>query len=204
MSRTASAPTLAPRIVATTARRIRRRLAALLLRVVAAVAEALGYRLLRIRDRGSLGVADGAVPYRTRVFDEAVPGVANLDPALLAALRRAAADAAAHGVAFTVNSGWRSPEYQRQLRREAVARYGSEAAAARWVSTPETSAHVAGDAVDIGPPEAAAWLSEHGAAYGLCRIYRNEPWHFELRPEAIEHGCPPMYADPGEDPRTRR
>jgi LAS superfamily LD-carboxypeptidase LdcB len=71
------------------------------------------------------------------------------------------------------------------------------------VSTPETSAHVAGEAVDIGPPAAAAWLTEHGARYGLCRVYRNEPWHFELRPEAIERGCPPMYDNPSQDPRHR-
>ncbi len=38
-----------------------------------------------------------------------------------------------------------------------------------------------GDAVDIGGVEATVWLSEHGAVYGLCQIYRNEPWHFELR-----------------------
>ena len=58
------------------------------------------------------------------------------------------------------------------------------------MATPETSPHVSGDAVDIGTPDATAWLSEHGAEYGLCQIYRNEPWHYELRPEAIDHGCP--------------
>lgn len=26
-------------------------------------------------------------------------------------------------------------------------------------------------AVDIGPSEATAWLSEHGADYGLCPLY---------------------------------
>ena len=36
----------------------------------------------------------------------------------------------------------------------------------------------------VGPSSAAAWLSVHGAPYGLCQIYRNEPWHYELRPEA--------------------
>ena len=76
------------------------------------------------------------------------------------------------------------PEHQEQLLREAIAEYGSEAEARRWVATPETSAHVSGDAVDIGPSEAAAWLSGHGARYGLCQIYGNEPWHYELRPEA--------------------
>ena len=151
--------------------------------------------------RGALGEADGAVPDGTTVFDDAIPGVANLDPALLGALRRAATDAADDGVEFVVDSGWRSPAYQEQLLREAVAKYGSEAEAARWVATPDTSAHVSGDAVDIGPSDAAAWLSEHGAGYGLCQIYGNEPWHYELRPDAIDRGCPLMYADPTHDPR---
>jgi zinc D-Ala-D-Ala carboxypeptidase len=154
--------------------------------------------------RGALGEADGAVPDGTTVFDDGVPGVAKLDSDLLAALRRAATDAAHGGVELFVDSGWRSPEYQEQLFREAVSKYGSEQEAARWVATPNTSAHVSGDAVDIGPLDATAWLSEHGAEYGLCRIYGNEPWHYELRPEAIDHGCPPMYADPTHDPRMQR
>ena len=55
-----------------------------------------------------------------------------------------------------------------------------------------------------GPFDATAWLSEHGSEYGLCQIYGNEPWHYELRPEAIDHGCPPMYADPTHDPRMQQ
>ena len=153
--------------------------------------------------RRALGEADGAVPAGTTVFDDQIPGVAKLDPALLGALRRAATDAAADGVEFFVDSGWRSPEYQERLLHEAVSKYGSEEEAARWVATPSTSAHVSGDAVDIGP-RAAAWLSDHGASYGLCQIYGNEPWHYELRPEAVDHGCPPTYADPAHDPRMRR
>ncbi|SDL66326.1 D-alanyl-D-alanine carboxypeptidase [Glycomyces sambucus] len=183
--------------------RLRRRAAAAILPVLSPLAKALGYRLLRIRDRGGLGIEDGAIPYGTSVFDDDVPGVANLDPALLDALRRAAADAAADRVAFTVNSGWRTPDYQRRLRREAVARYGSEEAAARWVSTPETSPHVNGAAVDLGPAAAQAWLDARGAAYGLCRIYGNEPWHYELRPEAAVTGPPPLHPTPADDPRHR-
>ncbi|PRX50027.1 D-alanyl-D-alanine carboxypeptidase-like protein [Prauserella shujinwangii] len=150
------------------------------------------------------GAADGAVPDGVTVFDDEFPAVARLDPYLLGALREAATDAAADGVAFVVNSGWRTPAYQEQLLREAVSKYGSEEEAARWVATAETSAHVSGDAVDIGHSAARAWLSEHGAAYGLCQIYRNEPWHYELRPEAIEDGCPPRYDDPTQDPRMWR
>jgi hypothetical protein len=154
--------------------------------------------------RGARGEADGAVPDGTTVFDNEVPGVANLDPALLGALRRAATDAAGDGVEVYVDSGWRSPTYQERLLREAVSKYGSEKEAARWVATPNTSAHVSGDAVDIGPSRATAWLSRHGAEYGLCRIYRNESWRYELRPEATDHGCPAMYADPTHDPRMQQ
>ena len=218
----------------TTTRRIPRILVAGLLVVIAAIAAALGYHLLasssstaasaidvhRSEHRGAprsehlgapgsghlaaLGEADGAVPDGTRVFDDEIPGVANLDPALLGALRQAATDAADDGVEFFVDSGWRSPEYQEQLLRRRSLKYGSEEEAARWVATPNTSAHVSGDAVDIGRSDATAWLSEHGAQYGLCQIYSNEPWHYELRPEAGDHGCPPMYADPTHDPRTQQ
>jgi hypothetical protein len=161
-------------------------------------------RDLRSGQHGALGEADGAVPDDTTVFDDEIPGVAKLDPDLLGALRKAATDAAEDGVEFQVDSGWRSPAYQEQLLREAVSRYGSEEAARRWVATPNTSAHVSGDAVDIGPSRAAAWLSQHGSRYGLCQIYGNEPWHYELRPEAIDHGCPATYADPTHDPRMQQ
>jgi len=204
--------------------RIRRIRVAGLVVVIAAIAAALGYQLpasssstaaapidvlrgehrgLRSEHRVALGEADGAVTDGTTVFDDEIPGVANLDPALLGALRHAATDAAEDGVEFYVDSGWRSPEYQNRLLREAVSEYGSEKEAARWVATPDTSAHVSGDAVDIEQFDATAWLSEHGAEYGLCQVYGNEPWHYELRPKAIYRGCPPMYADPTHDPRMQ-
>jgi D-alanyl-D-alanine carboxypeptidase len=204
---------------------MRRMRVAVLLVVLGAIAAALGHQVLgsspssaaspigvsrsehrglRSGHQGALGEADGAVPGGTTVFDDGVPGVAKLDSRLLRALRQVATDAAADGVEFLVDSGWRSPAYQEQLLHEAVLKYGSETEAARWVATPSTSAHVSGDAVDIGPPGAAGWLSGHGAEYGLCQIYGNEPWHYELRPEAIAHGCPAMYDDPTHDPRMQR
>lgn len=152
------------------------------------------------------GQDDGAVPNGgVTVFDDDIPAVAQLDPALLGALRRAATDAAEDGVEVSVTSGWRSREYQEQLLREAVSKHGSEEEAARWVATADTSAHVSGDAVDIGPSDAIAWLSGHGAGYGLCQVYRNEPWHYELRPNAVQQQrCPPQYPDPTHDPRMQR
>lgn len=146
--------------------------------------------------------ATGKVQGRATVLDSDTPAVANLDPDLRSALQRAASDAGGE-VEFEVNSGWRSAEYQEQLFREAVAKYGSQKEAARWVAPPEKSAHVSGDAVDIGPTSAAAWLAFHGDRYGLCRTYKNEPWHFELFPDAVTNGCPAMYADPTQDPRLQ-
>jgi hypothetical protein len=189
-----------------------------LLIVIAAIVGGLGYRTLASSSptaaspsltiwpdhRRALGEAGGVVPKGTTAFDGEVPGVARLDPALLAALRRATTDAAGDGVELFVDSGWRSRAYQERLFQEAVSKYGSVEAASRWVATPETSSHVTGDAVDVGPSDAAAWLSEHGAEYGLCQTYGNEPWHYELRPEAIGHGCPTLYADPTHDPRMQR
>ena len=82
--------------------------------------------------------ADGVVAEGTTVFDD-VPAVDNLDPRLRHALRRAATDAAGDGVTFDLNSGWRSAAYQQRLLDQAIAQYGSKAAAARWVDTPATS-----------------------------------------------------------------
>jgi zinc D-Ala-D-Ala carboxypeptidase len=149
------------------------------------------------------GEADGAVPAGLTVFDDEVPAVANLDPDLLDALRHAATDAAKNGVTFVVNSGWRSAAYQQHLLLEAVSRHGSTRKATRWVAAADRSFHVSGEAVDIGPASARAWLFKHGAEYGLCRIYGNEPWHYELRPRAARSGCPSMYADPAHDPRMQ-
>jgi hypothetical protein len=154
---------------------------------------------LHIAHRGALGQADGVLPTGTTVFHDGLPGLAKLDPALLDALRRASTDAEDEGVRILVASGWRSRKYQDQLFRQAVVTYGSSAKAARWVAIPGTSSHESGDAVDIGHADATAWLAEHGARYGLCQIYGNEPWHYELRPAAINRGCPRTYADPTHD-----
>ena len=171
-----------------------------LLVVLAAIAAAHAYELL------VPSASRAARPHHSAHVEHTGPrpAIANLNPDLLGALRQAEGDAAKEGVDLAVNSGWRSRNRQQRLLDQAVVKYGSLAAAARWVATPETSPHVSGDAIDVGPSDAAAWLSEHGAAYGLCRIYANEPWHFELRPEAVNEGCPPMYADPTHDPRMQQ
>ncbi|MFJ9317732.1 M15 family metallopeptidase [Pimelobacter simplex] len=177
-----------------------------LLVLVVVLLGAVGYRSLTSSSSAAdtAPVGDGELPDGTSAFDDDHAGITELDPDLLRALRRAATDAVDDDVDIVVNSGWRSATYQRRLLDEAVAEYGSRDEAARWVATPQTSPHVSGDAVDVGPTAATSWLARNGARYGLCQIYDNEPWHYELRPDAPEQGCPPRYPDPTHDPRTQR
>ena len=122
------------------------------------------------------------------------PAVGNLTPELLAAVQRASTDAARDGVDRFITSGWRSVRYQQALLDAAIAQYGSEAEAREWVNTPEKSTHVTGNAVDIGPTAADLWLRQHGNRYGLCQIYANEMWHYELATEP-NGNCPRPIAD---------
>ncbi|MFC7431147.1 MULTISPECIES: M15 family metallopeptidase [unclassified Agrococcus] len=146
------------------------------------------------------GADDGALPGGPVSAWDDVPAIANLDPDLRSAVRAASDAAAERGIVLVVNSGWRSAALQQRMLDDAVTTYGSAEEAARWVSTPERSSHVTGDAVDVGGWDAAAWLAAEGWAFGLCQTYANESWHFELRPGAIANGCPAMLDDPTQAP----
>src|SRR5271168_2933055 len=53
-------------------------------------------------------------------------------------------------------SGFRTMAYQESLFRNAVAKYGSESAAVRWVARPGHSEHHSGLAIDLGDEEEPA------------------------------------------------
>jgi LAS superfamily LD-carboxypeptidase LdcB len=131
-----------------------------------------------------------ARPVLTPVAPEGVGETDHLTPRLHRAINRAIAAAAADGVELRVTSGWRSPERQEQLYEAAIRKYGSPRAASQWVLPPGRSAHVLGQAVDVGPKSGATWLEKHGVHYGLCRRYDNEYWHFELLAVAKGSVCP--------------
>nr|WP_235892833.1 M15 family metallopeptidase [Mycolicibacterium hodleri] len=135
---------------------------------------------------GSLPVGDALTP-----FDIQDPAIGRLEPALLHAIQAAATAAAADGITMTITSGWRSPEFQQRLLDDAVQTYGSLGAAREYVQTPEMSKHVIGEAVDVGGVAADQWLIANGPILGLCRIYANELWHFELATDASGN-CPPL------------
>ena len=148
-------------------------------------------------DIGSPGVGpeDGYIESKDlSPFANDAPAIANLDPALREAVQQAASDAMGDGIDFVVTSGWRSAFYQQTLLDDAVKNYGSAEAAGEFVLGPTESKHVTGDAIDIGPTDADSWLGQYGSHYGLCQIYANEMWHFEL---ATPPGgqCPEQLSD---------
>ena len=114
-------------------------------------------------------------------------------------VRFLAAQAAAKAVGFSIRitSGFRSQQLQERLFNDAVKKYGSESEASKWVLPKDVSNHPWGIAIDVNYPGdrmAVKWLEENGSAFGLCRIYENEWWHFE---PVIAPGepCPPMMAN---------
>jgi len=154
---------------------------------IAAVAStAAGSTFERTAEHGYIATGESI-----ELSDESLPSLANLDPALLDAVRQAAAAAENDGIHMTVTSGWRSSAYQQWLLDQAVARYGSAEEASKWVSTPETSRHVTGEAIDIGPFDATLWMQSNGPTFGLCQIYSNEAWHYELA-SGYDGVCPAL------------
>jgi len=119
-----------------------------------------------------------------------------------AALFHLMAQAFKDGVAIIPVSGFRTVAYQASLFRQAVAKYGSEAAAVRWVARPGNSEHHAGLAIDLGDgadpdcdveplfekTRAFDWLQANAARFGFELSYpRNnphgvnyEPWHWRF------------------------
>lgn len=119
-----------------------------------------------------------------------LPSITKLNPQLLDAARQAAEAAEREqGIHIVVTSGWRSIAYQQWLLDRAIDRYGSAEEAAKWVSTPEVSRHVTGDAIDIGPFDGTLWMQSNAERFGLCQIYSNELWHYELA-SAYGGSCP--------------
>lgn len=80
-----------------------------------------------------------------------------------------------------ISSAYRSPERQQQLYDAALAKYGSEEAARKWVAPPGRSNHNHGQAVDLKflSPAAREWVHKNAGQYGLAFPMAHEPWHVE-------------------------
>jgi len=104
-----------------------------------------------------------------------------MNPNFASALENLIAAASEAGHDVTINSGYRSPERQAELFADAVRKYGSEAAARRWVAPPGKSRHNHGIAADLGygSDEARDWVHANAEKYGLNFRMDWEPWHIE-------------------------
>ncbi|MEV7553226.1 D-alanyl-D-alanine carboxypeptidase [Amycolatopsis sp. NPDC089917] len=104
--------------------------------------------------------------------------LAGLTGGTLAAFTAARAEAFwHHRTLLGVTSGHRDAAEQHRLFLDEARRDGKR------VLPPKDSAHVRGTALDVRPREGAQWLEDHGARFALYRIYDNEWWHFEYRPD---------------------
>jgi D-alanyl-D-alanine carboxypeptidase len=120
--------------------------------------------------------------------------VIEIHPILASRFAAAEITAAREGVNLYITSGFRSQARQEVLFANAIKKYGSETEAAKWVLPAHFSHHPQGLAIDVNypkDPSGAKWLEDHGARFGLCRVYANEWWHFEgvIAPGA---SCPAM------------
>jgi zinc D-Ala-D-Ala carboxypeptidase len=124
-------------------------------------------------------------------FDAINPVIAWLDKPLLTAIQNAARSAKEDGIDVAITSGWRTKGFQQRLFDDGVRTYGSVEAARQFVASPDASRHVDGKAVDVGPVEADKWMIRNGPRFGLCQIYANEIWHFELAADT-DGNCPAL------------
>lgn len=107
--------------------------------------------------------------------------ISGLNPEFSANLRAMIAAASAEGIQIGITSGLRTTERQAELWQQALAKYGSAAAARKWVAPPGKSLHEKGMAADIsGSASAKAWAARNAARFGLTFPLGNEPWHVEL------------------------
>jgi len=119
-----------------------------------------------------------------------------------AALQNLIFQARADAVGIVPISGFRTIAYQETLFQKATAKYGSEAAAARWVARPGSSEHHTGLAIDLGDENEPAsdveasfektgafdWLQENAARFEFEMSYppnnshgiNYEPWHWRF------------------------
>lgn len=101
-----------------------------------------------------------------------------------------AADAELGPGALKITSAYRSPELQAQLYQDAIAKYGSEQAARKWVAPPGRSKHNSGLAVDFANSQGsllrdadsreAQWIAQNAGRFGLSVPMSWEPWQVEL------------------------
>jgi soluble lytic murein transglycosylase-like protein len=116
---------------------------------------------------GPSGLADGggySGPLSHRQGKPMRPDVALAFDRMAAAARREA------GLSLLITSGYRSDAEQAKLF--------AANPDPKWVAPPGESLHRYGTELDLGPPDAYAWLAANSQRFGFVKRYAWEPWHF--------------------------
>jgi hypothetical protein len=98
-----------------------------------------------------------------------------------------------------IGSGYRSNERQAELFEGALKKYGSEAAARKWVAPPGKSNHNHGQAADLKylSPAATEWAHQNAKKFGLNFPLAHENWHIEpIGARGHQHSPNPAPAGP--------
>lgn len=124
----------------------------------------------------------GGAAARSDSFDK-------LDPNFRSGVAAMMQAAEAEGIDLKITSAYRSPELQAKLYEDALKKYGSAAAARKWVAPPGNSMHNKGMAVDFAGSNGgllrdansreAKWLKANAERFGLAVPLSNEPWQVE-------------------------
>lgn len=114
--------------------------------------------------------------------------------------------------ALTITSAYRSPELQARLYQDAIKKYGSEAAARKWVAPPGRSRHNSGTAVDFADPNGgllrdanspqARWIAENAGRFGLAVPMSWEPWQVEFAGDRAGGAPAPSPQMAGQPPQN--
>jgi hypothetical protein len=137
----------------------------------------------------------GPTRARTVLYERAVQGatrpgaIDNLDASFATNLAAMIEDAPPEiRAGLGIMSGYRSDERQAELWEDALKKYGSEAAARKWVAPPGRSFHNSGQAADLAwngqslknaPKEVIDWVHANAGKYGMYFPMGHEPWHIE-------------------------
>ncbi|MTD13675.1 hypothetical protein GIS00_06930 [Nakamurella sp. YIM 132087] len=133
-----------------------------------------------------------ACPADGQYYDEATTGMLPDAAAAWAAAKKAAA---ADDEVLCLNDGKRSAAQQQAQYDAYVEQYGKDVAD-QLVLPWQKSAHVSGYAADVQPANGYVWLQATDGSLGWCRIYDNEPWHFEYSESYETTGCPDRLPEP--------
>lgn len=119
--------------------------------------------------------------------------VTKLNPSFAQCLAKFMQAGAQAGQSMKINSGFRSKERQAELFAQAVQKYGSPAAARKWVAPAGNSRHNFGVAVDLA--NAGSWAHQNAQKFGLHFRMGHEPWHIEPMGSGCNSGNGPAGGD---------